>query len=126
MFEYLSGNLPRLPKTTIEVYGKIVDQKLIPVSSDLNEKLFEKVGETQDTVQALRSGFSVFSVRSSVAKNTGTAGGCQGSVEDDDCQAGHDGVCSGNDSPSVEYSFGRIVWVSPSRRSNAYLLVWAM
>ena len=67
MFEYLSGNLPRLPKTTIEVYGKIVDQKL-PVSSDLNEKLFEKVGETQDTVQALRSGFSVFSVRSSVAK----------------------------------------------------------
>ena len=36
--------------------------------SDLNEKLFEKVGETQDTVQALRSGFSVFSVRSGSAK----------------------------------------------------------
>ena len=28
MFEYLSGNIPRLPKTTVEVYGKIVDQNL--------------------------------------------------------------------------------------------------
>ena len=59
MFKFLSGALPRIPKTAIEVYSKLVDQNT-QRCPDMSEKLEEKVDSTRDTVESLRDGPSVF------------------------------------------------------------------
>tara|TARA_B100001013_G_C24573221_1_gene427494 strand:+ start:87 stop:809 length:723 start_codon:yes stop_codon:yes gene_type:complete len=59
MFKFLSGALPRIPKTAVEVYSKLVDQNT-QRCPDMSEKLEEKVDSTRDTVESLRDGPSVF------------------------------------------------------------------
>lgn len=85
MFQFLTGALPRIPKTAVEAYSKIVDQNWIFlffsnldisninilerkvmlfhfshfVCPDMNGKLAQKVDDTLEVVESFREGSSV-------------------------------------------------------------------
>ena len=65
MFSFLNGSLPRIPKTAIEVYSKMIDQNVCFWrflhyslgsfdSSDMNGQIAEKVDSTNETLEAFK------------------------------------------------------------------------
>ena len=59
MFRYLTGAIPRVPETAAETYKALVDQRT--KYSDLNQCLGEKVDDTRESIEELRSGCNALS-----------------------------------------------------------------